>query len=205
MQVEVPEYEIADEVRVDPDRTAVLVVDMQNDFVRESGALPIADASATLPAIRRILDFAKAHDVAVFYTQDSHYADDPEFAVWGEHCAVGSEGWAIVEELTPERDDLVFRKDRYDGFFRTNLEPTLLERGIDTLVICGTVANICVLYTAASAAIRWYHVILPVDAVSAITPFDMQLTIRQVSFLFQGTITRSEALRANESANTSEE
>jgi nicotinamidase-related amidase len=205
MQVEVPEYSIADDVRIDPDRTAVLVVDMQNDFVRESGALPIADAPATLPAIRRILDFARAHGVAVFYTQDSHYADDPEFDVWGEHCSVGTDGWAIVEELTPERGDLVFRKDRYDGFFRTNLEPTLLERGIDTLIICGTVANICVLYTAASAAIRWYHVILPVDAVSAITPFDMELTIRQVSFLFQGTITRSDALRTGQAGPDSEE
>ena len=99
----------------------------------------------------------------------------------------------------------MFRKDRYDGFFRTNLEPTLLERGIDTLIICGTVANICVLYTAASAAIRWYHVILPVDAVSAITPFDMELTIRQVSFLFQGTITRSDALRTGQAGPDSEE
>ena len=56
-------------------------------------------------------------------------------------------------------------------------------------------------YTAASAAIRWYHVVLPIDAVSAINEFDLQLTIRQVGWLFRGTITRSRALRAARDAS----
>jgi len=156
MQVEVPEYDVAERVDIDPARSAVIIVDMQNDFVRDDGALPIADAADTIAAIERVRAFAREHDVPVFYTQDSHYDGDPEYAIWGEHCAVGTPGWKIVDELAPEPEagDRVFRKDRYDGFFRTNLEPVLRQRGIDTLIICGTVANICVLYTAASAAIR---------------------------------------------------
>lgn len=196
MRVEVPEYTIADEVTVDPARTALIIVDMQNDFVQPDGALPIAAAAATIGAIGRLHTFARAHDIPVFYTQDSHYAGDREFAIWGEHCTVGTPGWEVVEDLAPDAaaGDLVFRKDRYDGFFGTNLDTTLRQHDIDTLIICGTVANICVLYTAASAAIRWYHVILPIDAVSAISDFDMELTIRQVGWLFRGTITRSDAL-----------
>ncbi|NKB89267.1 MAG: isochorismatase family protein [Acidobacteria bacterium] len=201
MKVEVPEYSLAESAPVDPSRTALIVVDMQNDFVRLDGALPIEDAAGTIGAIEQLRNFARRESIPVFYTQDSHYAGDPEFAIWGEHCCVGTDGWEIVQELAPDEalDDRVFRKDRYDGFFGTNLDTTLRQRGIDTLIICGTVANICVLYTAASAAIRWYHVILPVDAVSAITEFDLQLTIRQVGWLFQGTITRSSALCATES------
>lgn len=197
-QVDVPDYEVAESVAVDPRRTALLIVDMQNDFVRPDGCLSVPAAAATVPAITSLRDFAHRHDIAVFYTQDSHYAGDPEFELWGEHVLVGSEGWRIIDELAPvaARGDKVFRKDRYDGFFRTNLDQTLKARSIDTLIICGTVANICVLYTAASAAIRWYRVILPLDGISALTEFDLELTVRQVAFLFQGTITRSEALTA---------
>jgi len=203
MQVEVPEYTVAEEVDVDPSRTALIIVDMQNDFVQPEGALPIEDAAATIGAIRRLHDFAREHGMAIFYTQDSHYAGDREFDLWGEHCTVGTTGWQVVDELAPDAaaGDVVFRKDRYDGFFGTNLETTLRQSGIDTLIICGTVANICVLYTAASAAIRWYHVILPIDAVSAVNEFDLQLTIRQVGWLFRGTITRSQALLASRRAS----
>ena len=196
MDVEVPDHEIVEDVSVDPGRTALVIVDMQNDFVREDGCLAVPDAAATIPAIRLLRDLAHKHGMPVYYTQDSHYADDPEFAVWGEHVVVGTPGWEIVDELRPVADagDRVFRKDRYDGFFRTTLEPTLADTEVDTLIICGTVANVCVLYTAASAAMRWFSVILPVDAVSALSEFDLQATIRQIAFVHRGIITRSGAI-----------
>ena len=55
--------------------------------------------------------------------------------------------------------------------------------------MAGTVANICVHYTAASAGLRWYKVIHPVDALSALTPFDFEAALRQASFLFQARLT----------------
>lgn len=198
--VQVPEHTVAENVELDPQRTALIVVDMQNDFVRTDGKLPVADAAATVPVIRRLLDLAHETGIPVFYTQDSHHAGDPEFEIWGEHCLVGTEGWKIVPELEPEPRDQVVRKARYDGFHDTDLADRLEVEGVDTVVICGTVANICVLHTAASAAIRWYDVVLPLDATSAITPFDMESAIRQIAFLFRGTITRSDALVVGRSA-----
>ena len=59
----------------------------------------------------------------------------------------------------------MLRKVRYDAFYGTPLDHLLRLWGIDTLVICGTVANICVHYTAASAALRWYDVVIPRDGV----------------------------------------
>ena len=67
--------------------------------------------------------------------------------------------------------------------------------GIDTLVICGTVANICVHYTAASAALRWYDVVIPRDAISALDPFDLESSLRQTVFVFAGRVTTAEGLR----------
>ena len=203
MKVEVPEYEIQENVEVDPAKTVLLIVDMQNDFVRKDGKLSVPTAEETIPAIKGLRDFARQHSIRVFYTQDSHYAGDPEFEIWGEHVVVGTRGWEIIEELAPDAEagDRVFRKDRYDGFFRTTLEQTLTELDIDTIVICGTVANICVHYTAASAALRWYRVIFPIDATSALNEFDLQAAIRQTAFLLLGVITRTNAIRAEGQGN----
>jgi len=168
---------------------------MQNDFVKPGGALVVESAAGTVPAVQRLLSLARARGMRVFYTQDTHQEGDPEFPIWGRHVLDGTWGWQIVEELAPRPGERVILKLRYDGFFGTSLDHELRLGGIETIIICGTVANICVLHTAGSAALRGYRVVLPVDAVSAITPFDLQAAIRQVSFLYRGVITTSEAIR----------
>jgi nicotinamidase-related amidase len=168
--VEVPEHTIEERVAVDPATTALVVVDMQNDFIDACGALPVPGAADTVPRIRRLLDWARDAGVAAVYTQDTHRAGDPELAIWGPHAIEGTRGWEIAAELAPAAGEPVFRKVRYDGFYGTGLDHELRLRGIRTLILCGTVANICVHYTAASAGLRWYRVIHPVDALSALTP-----------------------------------
>jgi len=192
--VDVPEVQAEPRVGVEARSTAVIVVDMQNDFVRPGGALVVADAAGTVPAIQRLLALARREGMAVFYTQDTHDPGDPEFPIWGPHVLRGSWGWRIVDELAPHEGERVVQKLRYDGFFGTSLDHELRLRGVQTVIVCGTVANICVLHTAGSAALRGYRVILPVDAVSAITPFDLHASIRQVSFLYRGVITTSEGI-----------
>jgi nicotinamidase-related amidase len=192
--IEVPEYEVLADVRIDPARTALLVVDMQNDFVREGGGLLVPDAAATIPAIRALLELARANEMRVVYSQDTHREGDPEWRIWPEHAREGRWGWEIVDDLKPARDDVVLRKLRYDAFYGTPLDHLLRLWGVDTLVICGTVANICVHYTAASAALRWYEVVIPRDTVSALDPFDLESSLRQTAFVFAGRITTAEAL-----------
>jgi nicotinamidase-related amidase len=193
--VEVPEYEIHDEVRVDPAKTALIVVDMQNDFVKEGGSLLVPDAEGTIPRIKNLLDLARGSGMKVVFTQDTHTEGDPEWEIWPEHVREGSWGWEIVDELAPREDELVIRKVRYDAFYGTHLDHYLRVWDVDTLVICGTVANICVHYTAASAALRWFEVVIPRDTTSALDPFDLESSLRQTSFLFAGKITESESVK----------
>lgn len=192
--VDAPGYTVESRVVIDPHATALIVVDMQNDFVKEGGALVVGDAEKTIPAIKRLLDLARRRSMAVFYTQDTHDPGDLEFPIWGQHVLRGSWGWQIIDELTPRPGDRVIQKLRYDGFFGTSLDHELRLCKVATVIVCGTVANICVLHTAASAALRGYKVILPIDAISAITPFDFLAAIRQTSFLYRGTITTAEAI-----------
>lgn len=190
--VEVPQLNFKDRVELPAGDTAVIVVDMQNDFVKEGGTLVVPDAAATIPQIRRLLERARGAGARIVYTQDTHFEGDPEWQIWPEHCRAGTWGWQIVDELAPQEGDLIVQKNRYDGFYGTWLEHFLGHVwGVRNLVIVGTVSSICVLHTAASAGLRWYNVVVPADGVSALTEFDQALTLRQVSWLYTGSITRS--------------
>jgi nicotinamidase-related amidase len=193
--VEVPEYEVQDEVRLDAATTALVVVDMQNDFVREGGSLRVPDAEATIPAIAGLIELARSSGMHVVYSQDTHSDGDPEWQIWPEHAREGSWGWQIVDELSPAAEDTVLRKFRYDAFYGTPLDHLLRLWRVTTLVLCGTVANICVHYTAASAALRWYDVVIPRDATSALAPFDLESSLHQTAFLFAGRITTAAGVR----------
>jgi nicotinamidase-related amidase len=133
--------------------------------------------------------------VRVVFTQDWHREDDPEFRIWPVHAVAGTWGAEIVEELRPLKGELVVQKVRYDAFYGTPLDHYLHLWGVKHVVVTGTVANICVLHTAGSAALRWYQVVLPEDATSALTPFDLAAALRQVTFLYQGKVTTADGVR----------
>ncbi len=195
MKAEVPQYAVQDAVSIDPSTTALVVVDMQNDFVKQGGSLLIPDAEATIPAIRRLLDQARANRMRVVYSQDTHRTGDPEWEIWPEHCREGSWGWEIVAELEPSVDETVLPKVGHDAFYGTPLDHLLRLWRVDTLVICGTLANVGVLYAAASAASRRYAVVIPHDAISALEPFDLEATLRQTTFALAGQVTTADRVR----------
>jgi nicotinamidase-related amidase len=189
--VEVPEINVREKISLPSKETAIIVVDMQNDFVKPEGKLYVPTAQKTVEPIRRLLEKARASKVRIFYTQDTHYDMDPEYEIWGKHVKYGTWGWQIVDELAPKPGDIVIQKTRYDGFYGTPLDDLLRVYGIRNVVIVGTVANICVLHTAGSAALRWYKVIVPMDGISALNDFDYYAALRQIDFLYKGTIVRS--------------
>jgi nicotinamidase-related amidase len=191
-KVEVPEIKYQDKIELPSDSTALLIIDMQNDFVKESGSLSVESAQETVPGIRSLIDKAKKHNVKVCYTQDTQLEKDKEFKIWPRHCVKGTKGWEIIDMLKPEKEDLVFQKNRYDGFYETSLEHYLSHVWhIENLIITGTVSNICVAHTAASAGLRWYHIVVPANGISALTEFDQALTLRQISFLYDGIVVKS--------------
>ena len=181
--IDVPEYELQSGVRVASGRTALIIGDMQNDFVKEGGTLVVPGAEETIPPIRRLLELARGAGMKVVFTQDTHNDGDPEWEIWGEHCREGSWGWQVVDDLAPREDEATVRKPRYDAFYGTQMEHMLRLWGVDTLIICGTVANICVHYTAASAAMRWFNVVVPKDCISSFNDFSMEASLSQTATL----------------------
>jgi nicotinamidase-related amidase len=190
--VQVPDIPFLDEIRLPAAKTAVIVVDMQNDFVHEKGSLVVPAAKETIPNIQRLLASAREHQVRLAYTQDTAVPNDPEFDIWPEHCLLGTWGWEIIKELEPHPEDLIVQKNRYDAFYESWLDHFLTRLWqVEHLAIVGTVSNICVLHTAASAGLRWFNILVPADGISALSAFDQALTLRQVSGLYAGNVVRS--------------
>lgn len=135
---------------------ALLIVDMIHDFV--DGKFGSEGARSIVEKIGRTAKKFRERGDTVIYLRDSHTPGDPELRVWGEHAMRGTWGSEIVEDLAPEEGDIVIEKTTYDGFFATNLENVLRERGIKEVYICGVATDICVLHTAFGAFARGFEV-----------------------------------------------
>jgi len=180
----------------DADRTALVVVDTQNGFCHPDGSLYAPESEAVVEPIGELVDRARDAGARVVYTRDvhppeqfdgNHYYD--EFDRWGEHVREGSWEAEIVEELPVREEDHVVEKHTYDAFHGTELDGWLSARGVDDLVICGTLANVCVLHTAGSAGLRDYRPVLVEDAVGCIEESDREYALDHADWLFGETTT----------------
>ncbi len=195
MEVSVPEYTFFTSVLLDPKKTGIIVGDMLVDFVTPQGKLFVPESPQTILPIKNLIARARGASARVIFIQDWHRPDDPEFSIWGPHSVEGTPGAEIIPELAPLPGEFIVRKRTYDPFWGTDLELLLRQSGIHDLVITGTVANICVLQTAGSASLRGFRIVIPKDTISALSSFDYQVALRQISFVYRGEITTSDRIR----------
>jgi nicotinamidase-related amidase len=167
---------------------ALLIVDMQNDFVRVGAALEVVDARTTIPANRMLLDHFRKHKLPVVYTKFitfpapvllwewSPQALPPTKCCWKGHKRfypdIGREQECtdVVDELAPLPDEHQVEKFNYGAFHATTLEPILRSLGVESLVVTGTVTQICVEETARQAFHHGYRTTMVSDAVSSFAP-----------------------------------
>ena len=147
-------------------KTAVVVVDMINDFV--TGVFKSERAVKIIPNVKRLLDFARREKISIIYASDAHLPNvDKEFGVWPPHAVAGTWGAQVVDELRPKKGDYTIQKRKYSAFQGTDLDQILRELKVDTLIIVGLVTDICIQHTAADAFFREYRIIVPEDCVEA--------------------------------------
>jgi nicotinamidase-related amidase len=149
-------------------RPALVIVDMQNDFVDpESPATCAPIAVERLPDIRRLLDASRAVGIPVFFTQglvDPSLVDVGLWKGWahrtGRSQVEGTRGAQIVDELAPLPGEHVVHKRRPSGFFGTDLDVFLRGARIDTLLLAGSSMSGCVRATVVDAFSRDYRVMI---------------------------------------------
>ena len=173
------------------DRSVLIVVDMQNDFVLEGAIMEVKEAKKQIPVIQKLISKCRELGVPVIYTvQDTdpvfcplEVATVPRLKTAG--VRVGTSGYQIVSELAPEPGEIIVRKRRFSAFFQTDLEIILRNiRGavnpVDTVIICGTVTNICCESTVRDAFFRDYKVVLGSDVCSAHTQEAQNATLENM-------------------------
>jgi nicotinamidase-related amidase len=169
---------------------ALVISDMLNDFVREGAPLEVPDTRKIIPVIQGEIRRARNKGNPVIYVCDAHDEDDREFSRfgWPAHAVRGSEGAAVVSELSPEKNDIIVRKKTYSGFYETALDETLKSLGIKRLRLTGCVTHICIFFIAAEAVWKGYHVTIPKNGVAGLAKEDHDAALRIMKHVLGVTI-----------------
>ena len=183
---------------VDPSHTAVLVIDVQNDFCAPGGhtevnlGKDVADCQAVVdPIVRLVASARRAGAVVIWVKADYNrtYLSPPIHArqvargVANAYCVSGTWG-ADLYRVSPENGDIVIQKHRHSAFIGTELEQILRDRGIRTVVFAGVQTHVCIESSLRDASARGYYVVVPGDCVGS---FDRDLhdkTLRCVEMHF---------------------
>ena len=188
---------------IDPRETAVIVVDMQNDFGTDGGllaskGLPIEAARATIEPTARVLDAARAAGMTVVYLKMEFKRDLSNlggsgapnrekhlgFGIGvGDFLIEGTWNTDIVAELAPEPGDVLISKHRYSGFFETDLDDVLREREIKNLVFVGWTTSVCVESTLRDAFFRDYRCLVLSDCTAEVVGSHLVRTNHEASLL----------------------
>jgi len=159
-----------------PGKSAILVIDLANDFVFAGGVIADAGgadyqarAQAIVPTLKKLLDAARETGVAVVYATDAHTPADTELAKWPPHAMKGTWQAEIVPDIAPKPGDLVIDKTTYSPFVSTDIDAELRRRGITRLYITGLHTDCCARHTAGDAFQRGYDLVWVSDAMQAFT------------------------------------
>src|SRR5207302_5523179 len=158
---------------IDPKKTAMIVVDMQNDFVAPGAAMETPAARAVVPRLTEALKICRDAGIKIIYTAHVHRRDGSDMGLFDDmHAPIakraalvdGTPGVEIYPELAPAPGEHVIKKHRYSGFYGTDLDMILREWGVDTVIIAGTTTENCCHATARDAMFRNYRVAFLSDA-----------------------------------------
>jgi nicotinamidase-related amidase len=178
-----------------PSPAALLLIDVINDFDFPEAPQLLRYA---IPMAKRIAELkrrTREHKIPVIYCNDNFGRWRSDFAAQVEHCLnAKNPGREIVELLHPDKDDYFVLKPKHSGFYSTTLEVLLENLGIETVVLTGVAANICVLFTANDAYMRDYKVVVPADCVASNAQEENDAVLRQMELVLKADIRPSAEL-----------
>jgi len=173
---------------------AMLVIDPQAEAILTDGALNADGASAAVANITQLLEAARSVPIPIIFTQEVHRRELVDFGRELDgaepiHCLEGTPGVELLPETRPRPGEWLIQKRRYSAFFATDLELLLRGLGVDTLVVCGFLTDVCVHYTCVDAHQRDYHLFVASDATAGSSTQAAEAALRAVTYLQSGSVT----------------
>ncbi|HSN70764.1 MAG TPA: isochorismatase family cysteine hydrolase [Steroidobacteraceae bacterium] len=181
------------------ERAALVVVDMQNGFLREGGScdrigLPVTRLAAAIEPCVKLVAAARSAGVPVIFTRYVYRADFRDGGLLVEEImpalrecnalVAGSDDAELVDELRPREGEYVLDKNRPSSFYATPLETWLNGLGVEELVVCGVTTNCCVETTVRDASQRDYRTFVVEDAVAEFDEERHAVALRSMGMLF---------------------
>ncbi|MEV2250492.1 isochorismatase family cysteine hydrolase [Streptomyces sp. NPDC050147] len=169
---------------------ALIVIDMINTYDHPDAETLRKSVEDVLPNVRRLIERARAEDIAVIYVNDnfglwrSHHDELLDIALSGPHAE-------LVAPIRPADDSLFVVKARHSIFYDTPLEYLLGQRGIESVLLCGQVTEQCILYSALDAHIRHLDVVVAEDACASIHSDLAAAALRMMERNMQARVVRS--------------
>lgn len=186
--------------RLDPARTAHIIVDLQNGFMREGAAVEVPMARAIVPAVNRITKALRDAGGLVVYLRYTHDAAEPQnWTAWygemltdaaseelKEVFTPGHPDFELWSELDVQPGDWIVNKTRFSAFVpgTCDLDEMLRKKGIDTLIITGTLTNCCCESTARDANQRNYRTVFVTDGNATHTDYEHNATLANMATIF---------------------
>jgi len=160
------------DMRLNPAKSALLVVDMQEFFLDPLSPTFTCGAAAILPSVKRLIKVFRGAGRPVIFTRHVHHPDDLDSGImgwwWEGKCIEGSPESEIHPGIAPRANEKVVFKHRYSAFYNTDLETVLRCLKVEDLVIAGVMTNMCCESTARDAYYRDYRVFFPADGTGTI-------------------------------------
>jgi bifunctional isochorismate lyase/aryl carrier protein len=147
-----------------PERAVLLVLDMQEYFLREGSHAFVPSAPAILPNIQRLVGDFYAHDRLVVFTRHVNTDEDAGLmSRWWRDVIRADSPDSAISLLLDTSGSIVLQKSQYDAFYKTTLEETLRDRGVEQVVVTGVMTHLCCETTARSAFVHGFEVFFCVD------------------------------------------
>lgn len=198
------------ESKIFPRGCALVIIDVQNDYCHENGALSkfgrkASDIRRMVPRLKEIVEKARQTQVPVVHvrmannehTKSDAYLEHRSRRSGGDRqvCQEGTWG-ADFYEIKPQPGEPVVTKHRYSAFVNTNFETILRARGIKTVILAGVTTDVCVESTARDAFMRDYHVLFLSDCTGVDDPAVQQATLERIDRYFGHVVSSEEVLQA---------
>ncbi len=181
-------------------KTCLMIIDMQNDFLKEGATCEIRGGRAVIPAVVQLLEAARAAKVPVLHVITVWRKDGvdlPKFrtASGPVYCLEGTAGAEITPELTPKGRDYVVIKKRYSGFFHSDLELLLRSLGVDHIITAGVATNYCVRATVHDASFLGWNCWVVREGVTSYTAAEHEASLKDIAAGFGYVVGLEETLR----------
>jgi ureidoacrylate peracid hydrolase len=191
--------------KIDPRHTALVVIDMQNDFIADEGLIAregrdVSQAKEMAEHLPKLIKTARAAGVFVVFVRNVYTSEQNFYLsdVWLEQaarkraggytripvCAAGAWGGDFYGDVRPEPNDPIVTKHRYSAFYNTDLDTILRANGIRTVIFTGVVTNVCVETSAREAFVRDYYVVVASDGAAAYVQADHDMTLKNIDRFF---------------------